>query len=503
MDIKIAFINKQQENFFNEVKRNSCLCGGFGSGKTFGACQKIIFLLTNFNKYRVVIARQTYKDLLQTTFKTFMKICPEEFIVKWDEQKGVMKFKNGSEALWMHLDDANEQTLKGLEINSVYVDQAEEVGEGVYYILDARVGRWDKSVPSRTLLDSNPNWPTNSLGNYSVPSYMLLTPNPDTETHWIWRIYHPDSDESATHSATHSYFEVASTDNPHLSPEIIRTMLSRDPVWVKRFVYGQWGISDATIHKVLPDSILDCSVDFIHNLLRKSNLYRGFDHGESAPACCLWMAVNNGCFYFYREYYQPNQVISYHRRKIAELSENESYRADLADPQIFKKTMQKYGNAWTVAQEYMDESLDAPPIVWFAADNNELSTRNRINELLAINDKITHPINGRKGAPSIYFVRRSDNHSYGVERTITELRTQRRQKLGELNGRPIYSDEREKGVTDHAYDPLRYLIAFHAVGPKEVKKKPSETSFLAARNRFKMLKYHSLYNAYGDLRSRA
>jgi len=97
-------------------------------------------------------------------------------------------------------------------------------------------------------------------------------------------------------------------------------------------------------------------------------------------------------------------------------------------------------------------------------------------------------------------LKKSPEHNYGVEQAIVQLRAQRRLKLGELNGKPIFSDERDDTITDHAYDPTRYFVASHARMPNEPKKRPSETSFLAARRRLKMLQTEGKYDRYGSLR---
>lgn len=504
ISIPVQFINEPTRQFFNDYKRNSCLSGGFGSGKTYVLCLKALILSTNFRKYRSVFARQEYKALKHTTLKTFLKICPESLIQRWSEQDGYMKFTNGSEILWMHLDSVDEQTLRGLEVNSAFLDQAEEISEYLYDILDARVGRWDKAEPSRELLRSNSDWPKDDLGNWKIPSYMLLDCNPDNETHFIYRRYHPDSPEHHRWAETHSYYEVASLDNPHLNPETLRTMLSRDPAWVKRFVYGQWGISEASIHRILPDSIIDVPAEFVENLIRKANLYRVLDHGDSSPTCCLWWASWKHQHFCFREYYQPNSLISEHRRNIAQLSEGEYYVGNYADPAIFKKTSQKYGGFWSTADEYLDSNIHAPPLFLAPADNNELSTRNRINELLALDPVQVHPVTGQKNAPAIYFIRKNiEKHNFGCENVIFESRAQKRIKLGEINGKPIFSDERDESVPDHAYDPFRYYIAMHASFPKEPQRKPSETSFMGVRNRLKALQIYQRYNRYGDRRTLA
>ncbi len=477
------------------------MSGGFSSGKTYVACQKIIFLLLAYRRYRTVIARQVFQDLKKTTISTFFKLLPPKLIQTWNSQDGYLKLTNGSEVFFMHLDTADEQSLRGLETNSVYIDQPEEISEGIYGVLDARMDRWDQaSLDDVFAAQFNLTVQKDRFNRNIIPHYMLLTPNPDVETHWIWRYYHPDSDETRP---DHTYYEVASTENPYTSPETLKVMLSRDPSWVKRFVYGQWGISEAAIHVINKESILDLSKDQIVNILKKSNLYRAFDHGEASPSCCLWFANYRGAHICYREYYQPAKTVSYHRSEITSLSKDsegypEHYVQSVADPQIFKMTQQKYGGFWSVAQEYLDPELGDNTIAWIPADNNELATRNRINETLQLSDDRAHIITGERPAPGIYFIKRNlSEHEYGVDNVIKEIRGARRKKLGEINGKAIYSDEREDSP-DHAYDAYRYYNAVHSRGVKAPIVKASETSFLAARNRLKALKKYNIYNKYGD-----
>ena len=74
----------------------------------------------------------------------------------------------------------------GLEINGIFIDQAEELDEGTYDIMDGRVGRWDMAeIPKG--LDVN-LFPLNeATGKRSIPSYMLLGCNPADLSHFIYR----------------------------------------------------------------------------------------------------------------------------------------------------------------------------------------------------------------------------------------------------------------------------------------------------------------------------
>jgi len=504
VNIPFRFINEATKAFYNTKARHACLCGGFGSGKTYVMCFKALTLCAMFDGYRVLIGRFRYKDLKNTTMRTFYKICEPGLYDpkkggKRDDREGYLRLINGSEILFIHLDEFDESILRGLELNSAFIDQAEEVPEGIVDVLDTRLGRWDCAKPSKNLLTQGIEFEKNEFGRYKVPAYFGITCNPDNETHWIWRQYHPDS---PNRRPGYEYYEVSSEDNPLLSEETLRIMKSRDPSWVQRFVYGKWGISEATIHRILSSSIINPPKEWIENLLSKSNLYRSFDHGEVAPSCMLWIAAWRNQFFVYREYYQANTLISEHRKNIQELSGDEQYVISVADPSIFRKTAQKYGGFWTVADEYMSSEIPYDPIPFIPGDNNELATRNRINELLALDERYKHPLTNESPAPRLYFIERDPSHSFGCYHAIEETRNQRRVKLGTINGKDIYGDERVQGVPDHAYDALRMFVALHLGSRVEPKPKPSENSFIAARRRIKALKLQGVYNKYGDLAAR-
>ena len=461
MNLQVKFINPQQREAFYSKARNGCFSGGFNNGKSYIYCLKAFVLLSTFPKYRYFIARQTYADLKKTTMATFFKICPTEFVERHNEQDGLTVLKNGSRIDWLHLDKVEESTLRGLEINSGFVDQAEEIEEKTYDILDARIGRWDEAVIPESLLRDIPNWPKNEkTGRLIAPSYLDLGCNPDTQYHFIYRKYHPDSIERNPNF----FFVEGEWDQNLGSKESYEAALAHDQEWIDKYVKGKWGVSSAQIHRVWPESYLDYSEELLERIFKKGKLYRVLDHGDSSPTCCLWCAVLEGVYIFFREYYVPNQVISYHRAEIARLSEKEFYSANYADPQIFKKTAQKDGGFWTVADEYLTKDIDGPPIAFIPADNNEFATRNRINEFLKPQNRFSHPLSGSSPAPGIYFVKRSEEWPNGCNKIITELPSQRRKLEGYIDGKAFYSDERQDGVADHSYDCVRYLIAMHATG---------------------------------------
>jgi hypothetical protein len=473
VELNVSFKNWQQEAAYYSVSRNQCFSGGYNNGKTWVLCLKALTLLLTYSNYRCIIARQVYTDLRRTTMQTFLAMCPTQLILSHNEQEGLTQLTNGSLIYWMHLDRVDENSLRGIEPNSIFVDQGEEVLEAVFLALDARVGRWAHAVVPPELLSRFPNWPLKN-DRPIIPSYMFIGCNPDTEFHYIYRKYHPESKERDP-----DYFFVEGQWDRNLgSEESYDEALKRDPEWVAKFVKGQWGSSSSAIHFLRATSILEPTQELLQRILEKGNLGRVLDHGTSAPTACGWTASIDGVYIFYREYYAENKLISEHRRAISDLSGKEEYAAgDYADPHIYDKASQAKGGLYSVADEYKDTDLEGPPIYWLKADNNEFATRNRINELLLPSNRFRHPITKESPAPGLYFIRATETYPQGCREIIRQLGAQRKKLLGTVDGKNLYSDDRDDKIVDHAYDLVRYFVASHGTQPRVHQKRPPRNSF--------------------------
>lgn len=488
MDLSFSFRNEAQREFYYATQRNQCFSGAFNNGKSFCGCFKCLTLLLSFPNYRLAIARQTYKDLRITTMQTFLKMCPSEMIASHNEQDGLTCLTNSSLIYWLHLDKVDEKTLRGLEINSYLVDQAEETDEKTMDILDARLGRWDGALVPDSMLLQNPDWPRDPNTNKPyVPSYGMLLTNPDTEFHYIYRKYHPDSEDRKK-----GYFYTEGQWDKTLgSVETYNEALTKDQEWVDKYVFGKWGRSSAAIHFLAKDGILDPDEKLLERIRTRGNLFRILDHGDSSPTSCLWFAALDGVYICYREYYVPGQVISRHRQSITDFSEGEEYSGNYADPQIFKKTSQRDGGFWSVSDEYLTSDVGdkIPSLLWIPADNNEFATRNRINELLRVSDKHKHPVTGETPAQGLYFIRKTVDYPRGCSHAIKEIGAQRKKLIGQIEGKSFYSDEREDSITDHAYDCVRYFVAMHGSQPSKSQRRPPKNSF-AYYNMLLQMKQH-------------
>lgn len=496
----IEWASPTQEAAFSYGPAPALASGGFGGAKTFGFCLKALYLSDLYPKNRGLIFRSVAKDLRMTTMATFRKLCPTAAYAEdeagWNRMEGVLRLNNGSEVLWLGLDNPDlEQVIKGLEINWFLGDQAEDVDEEIFDKLCARLGRWDKAeVPAWLIAQEAAagrawQWCHPVSGRPIPPTYALLTCNPDTELHWLYRRFHPDSPErhvkkmpevgpDGTETGRllsyadlgYKMFHMPSMENKFLGAQNRAHLLSQDAAFRRRYVDAIWGMPEGAIHVVDPLSVITLTdarqaEDFLTMIRETCTLHRFLDHGDSAPTCCAWVAVSRDDDVFvYREYYQPNALISTHRREITELSVGERYMFNQADPSIFHKTMQKHGGRWSVADEYEDsrEQPATTRLFWSPADNNELGTRNRINEHLRVDPTRIHPMTKGYGSPRLFFVVRTDAYPNGVMHILRETRAARRKKVGTEMGRPVFSDERDPNIADHGLDCLRYSIASRA-----------------------------------------
>lgn len=499
----IQFASDTQEAAFGYGPHPMLMSGGWGAGKTMIGCLKGLALSEMFPRNRGVIVRYRATELRATTMATFYKWCAPHLYAprrggRRNDQNGYLRLADSrSEIIFMHMDDPDTAgIIRGLEINWFLWDQAEEnpeKGEELFDMLMARLGRWDVcEVPLDLQLaferDSGKPWPYRhpESGKPVPPPYAMLTCNPDVETHWLYRRFHPESPEHFQPQGVdergevrksyadqgYTMFHMPSDDNRFLGKVNRDLLYARDESFIRRNVKGLWGQPEGGIHYVHPSSVLEGTPELVGWLTRTCALSRTLDHGDSAPTCCTWWAVDrNGNVFAFMEYYQPNAIVSTHRKNIAALSAGLHFDSDLADPTIFDKRPESKGGKWSVADEYSDVTTERrdTAIYWQKADNNELGTRNRINEYLRFDPERIHPITRQPGSPRLFFVKRSDAHPQGIVHGLQQIRSQRRVKIGTDLGRPIFSDERDPDITDHAYDTIRYQIASRPPAPAEVK----------------------------------
>lgn len=431
--------NEVQEEYIWSTKRESMFDGGVGNGKTTGGVAKLLILAKEFPGSRWVIARQTYKTLMNTTRKTFDKICPSHWIKR--DVKESMEFVNGSEILWLHLDDMSEGDLRSLEINGAFISQAEEIAPEMWDFLDSRVGRWSK-----------PEW------KQPCPAYTWGECNPNGHD-WIYFRFHPEV--IGTDHPQRAYFFGETGINKAMldkySPGYYDMLMRKPDAWKRRWVYGSRDIFEGAIHPDFKREIHIYDADHWDPFERMNikSCWGWFDYGLSAPTCLELTASTTDNFHFFtHEYYKRSTAghtikISDHASAIKKLMRDNPYtvRGVYADPSIFTAaTRDRRTSVTSVAQEYRECGLYLEK-----ADNNEITSISNLQELLWVNPKLMNPVTGKMGSPRLFISSRCAN-------LIEQIQLQRHAETrNPLTGDKEFTEERAQGIPDHAYDPFRYF----------------------------------------------
>jgi len=409
----------QQDEFVFSNARFCAFFGGFGNGKTLAGCIKALRLSMEYPGNVGVMGRLSQPQLRATTRKTFFELlgCNEDIVAahplvsKFNKVENLLRFSNGSEILFRHLDTPSD--LLSLNLGWFYVDQAEEISENMFLILQSRLRL--EGVPVRQ---------------------GFLTGNPEGHN-WIWRRFIKEGNPE------YHMVQAASLENPHLPPDYVPMLMRSYPeVWVRRYVYGSWDVFEGQIY-----GGFDPGVHVIQPFRIPEGWprYRSIDPGRTNPTCCLWFALDtDGNVFVYREYYRAGRIVSENARAVSEMSGAERYVYTVIDPSARQSSALGYSS---VVAEYLDHGIDTVP-----AANGLRAGINRVGEYLRVDPERIHPLTGEKGSPRLFVFGSCEN-------LIREFPRYRWRQLQSAEMGARNQPEEPLGVDDHALDALRYFLA--------------------------------------------
>lgn len=412
----------------NVPEYHNYLAHGFinhNSGKTFAGCARGL-LLSQFPNNTGLIGRLTYPELRDTTRKTFFEICPPEFYEesaggRWAPSENHLRLVNGSEILFRHLDTISEKELLSLNLGWFYIDQAEEVTEGVFRTLQSRL-RLNK-VPRR---------------------YGFITCNPEPGN-WIYKMFQKPIDDNTADEKYHKSFLIINSDtrdNPFNPPDYVESLLETYPDELKkRYIEGRWDAMENQIYTEFDRSI---HVVKPFTTPKSWEYIVGVDHGMVNPTGVLLAAIDfDGNIFIIDEYYQPG-VVSEHAKAIHALTREYEISLWVIDPSTQAKTREKEGMPWSVIEEYEDYHL------YFVPGNHEkLAGINRVKEFLKPLKSRRHPVTHAVPAPRLYIFQNCVN-------LITEIQQYKWKKLRGMAMKN--APEQSVDYMDHLCDSLRYII---------------------------------------------
>jgi hypothetical protein len=219
-------------------KRVRCLMGPFSSGKSSGCVIEIIRRSQmqapgpdGIRRSRWVVVRNSYRQLLDTTIKTFHDWFPPKIFGEWrvtDHSYFLTKFPSTHlEVMFRALDRPDQvSNLLSLEVTGAWFNEVREIPRSIIEAMDSRIGRY----PSKR--DGGPTWhgmifDTNPPEEFSYVYKMFEEIKPDG-----WEIFKQPSGLSA---------RAENTKNIPVKNYYQNLAKGKDEMYIRVYIHGQYG----------------------------------------------------------------------------------------------------------------------------------------------------------------------------------------------------------------------------------------------------------------------
>lgn len=421
----------KQAEFHGLQAKYRLFIGGWGNGKSSAGCAEAFFLATEFPGSVGLIMRKTRPELKATTEhqffnggggnpKTDWTGIPEEMIKSYNRSENKLTLINKSIIHFWPADDPDK--LSNLNLGWFLIDQAEEVPEEIFQMLQGR------------------------LRQRNAPRCGILLANPSGHD-WLWRRFvylkYPD----------HKYVHAKTTDNPNLPADYVESLMKMPKAWRERFMEGSF---DTFSGQMWPEFDPDFHVIQPFPVPEWWETYETIDHGYRNPTAILFAKFDDrGNCFIVDEHYESQRLVSYHANKIHERRAQWGQPAETVIDPSSAKIEPNTGRS--VIDEYFDSGVVVTP-----ADNAVIAGINRVGEWLRLDPTHPHPITNeihplaehhdpdeRKGYPRLYIFANCVNLIEHIPQYQWAKKPPTQQE--DAKEKPLKKD-------DHDVDAVRYLL---------------------------------------------
>jgi hypothetical protein len=256
----------------NKTTKEIIYGGAAGGGKSALGVLWIIEQCQIYPGTRWLIGRSKLKTLKETTLNTFFELTSNLKIsgqFNINNQSGVIYWNNGSEIilkdLYQYPSDPNFDSLGSLEITGAFVDECNQISYKAWQIVTSRI-RY-------------------KLNDYNIVPKILGTCNPSKN--WVYsKFYIPSTNNTISNSR--KFIQSLPTDNPHLHPSYLESLLALDENSKRRLYYGDWAYDNDPASLISFDKINDI---FNNNFVVDGDKFISADiarYGSDKMVICVW-----------------------------------------------------------------------------------------------------------------------------------------------------------------------------------------------------------------------
>ena len=259
-------------------KRYNVYYGGGGSGKSYGAVQKVV-LKALFNRRRVLVIRKVGNTLRHSIYAVFKSILSKTGIgYKENKTDMTLSMFNGSVFLFKGLDDS-EKIKSIADITDIVIEEASELTEDDFTQLDIRL---------RPLNEKHPQ--------------IFIMFNPVSKANWVYSYWFLNTDKKA------KIIQSSYRDNKFLNDDyrkMLEDLKNTNPAYYKIYCLGEFATLDKLVFPIIHKQIIN------GERLRDLPLFAGMDFGyTNDPTAIIWGRYDkvNKTIYVTGEYFKKGML---------------------------------------------------------------------------------------------------------------------------------------------------------------------------------------------------
>lgn len=215
--------------------------GAAGGGKSALGCLWLIEMCQTYAGSRWLMGRSKLKTLKETTLNTFFELSSKLKIsdqFNYNAQEHIIYWNNGSQVilkdLFLYPSDPEFDSLGSLEITGAFIDECNQLVYKAWQIVKSRI-RY-------------------KLHEFGLIPKLLGSCNP--AKNWTYKEFYTKA-KNKTLEVYRKFIQALPTDNPHLHPSYLQSLLRLDKNSKQRLYYGNWEYDDDPATLIEQDAIVD------------------------------------------------------------------------------------------------------------------------------------------------------------------------------------------------------------------------------------------------------
>lgn len=292
--------------------------GPVGSGKTTAAAWEVCHLLPwhlyktlNMKEIKVVVVRNTYAELRDTTQATIFEWFPFGTLLK-QEQKYTIRHPDGPTVTLLFRSCDREQDVKkfkSLEITIYWIDESIEVAESIKRMLKNRIGRFPKmkkavewykqkhgAIPDEWKINDDGQQDPDGEESVPLPRFGIETTNPPdiemaTYHQFAWQNEVPGPmPEQAPLENHEGFWQPPRENQKYLRPGYYNDLMldyKDTPDWIEMYIDGKPGVlvKGKLVYYNFRRALHQAAEPLIWS--GPGTLYRGWDNSGNVPAAIV------------------------------------------------------------------------------------------------------------------------------------------------------------------------------------------------------------------------